>query len=999
LTVLFLSGINLVSEEVRAYTPHAPIYIWMDGGFTPANGVTAGTGTPSDPYIIEGWEIDASAGEGIYVNQNTVHFIIRNVYIHSGGVLNGGLYFTDVKNGRVENCISTGNAYGVRIFRSDVTVENCEITSNKDEGVLFESRGGAVLNSEIHSNIGHGIRFEYSENSVAIGNNISGNSDGMRLMQAINITIMNNNIYSNPYEGVKLWGASDVDLIGNNIYSNGWMGIHFQGSSQVRVENNHVYQNDYTGINAFGPQYISISDNLLESNGRHGLHIASTNHIEAVGNTVISNDKHGINLESAFDNVVLDNVISNNGDFGMQLKNSGDLDIFGNEFQNDDIVIVGTQISHFNQHTIPVNNTVNDLPVYYHKDVDDLVVDGIPMGELLVVNCTNLEARNLSLSDADVGIELAFVDDGVASGNVISGMEHMGIYAYSVNGVTIADNDVSNGGDGMSVYQSADTTLTGNRIQNNDAIGIYVSSSVGAVIADNYVVDNGLGIHASSSIDTDIDHNYVSGGDFGVRTTWASFLNVTRNVLTNFKFGIHMYETSTAEVHGNEIIENANGTYLTVTATGIRFHANNFIDNGEQAWDDNMTKNFWNESYPTGGNYWSDYTGIDSRHGPNQDLSGGDGLGDHPHYLAGVGLRNDTYPLMDQVQYPIMPPSAPQNVTTSPGNGEVTLAWTSPSFTDGFQVDNYIIYRGDSPGSASFLVELGDVLTYTDTGLTNGQAYYYQVSARTLGGEGERSLEVNETPAKVPGAPAITDLQVSDGQVVFNWTAPSDDGGAPILKYTVYRGPSSGQLTFHSSVGNVSGYADLGLTNGVPYHYVVAAVNKAGQGPNSTEVNATPENLAPICTIVVPEPGAALSGTILFWGNVSDPDGTVETVEMKFDDGTWFSVTLTTRWEHTVVTRIFRDGEHTAYIRAWDGDKYSLEGSVAFTVDNVADEEPMFEGIWLWLLIIVVIVVTIIAVLLVKRRGKAIPEEEIVPSEPAEEEVEEVSPGPEREES
>lgn len=1000
LTVLFLSGINLVSEEVKAYTPHAPIYIWMDGGFFPANGVTGGTGTPTDPFIIEGWEIDASAGTGIYIHLNTVHFIIRDVYIHSGGVLNGGLYFTDAKNGRVENCVITDNAFGVRIFRSDVTVDNCEITSNDDEGVLFESRGGAVMNSEIHSNRGYGIHFQYSENSVAVGNNISGNSAGMYLKQATNIIITDNNIFSNSHDGVVLWEATTVDLTGNNIYSNGWMGIDFYGSSQVKVANNHVYQNGVTGINAFGAQVISIVDNTITSNDRHGLYIGFANYVEATGNTVTSSGDHGIFLESTYNDVVLDNEISQNDGYGMQLKNSYDLTIMGNLFQEDDIVIAGTQLSHYNLHTITVNNSVNGLPVYYHKDCNDLVVDSIPVGELLVVNCNNVEVRGLTLSDADVGIELAYVDGASISENVISNMDHHGIYAYSVNDVAINSNHASNGGNGISVVSSTDTTLTGNNIRNNDDDGIYVLSSVGTVLAENYLVDNRLGAYSSSSMDTDITHNYVSGGDYGVRATWSSFLNITRNVLTLSQFGIHMYETSVVDIANNAIVENVNGTYLTVTATGIRLHANNFIDNGEQAWDDNHDKNFWNESYPIGGNYWSDHTGVDSRNGPDQDQPGSDGMGDHPYYFAGTGFRNDTYPLMDPVDHPILPPSAPQDLLASPGDGEVTLTWAPPTFTDGFQVDDYLVYRGDSPGSGTFLVELGDVLTYTDTGLTNGQTYYYQVSAETVGGEGERSVEVNETPATVPGAPVISGVEASDSQITLNWTAPVDDGGAPILTYTVYRGLSSGQQTFLASIGNVSGYTDMGLTNGVAYYYKVAAVNRAGQGPNSTELNGTPENLPPTCSIVVPGPGATISGTILFWGNVSDPDGTVEKVEMKFDDGTWFRVTLTTRWEHTVVTRIFTEGDHTAYIRAWDGEKYSNEESVSFTVDNVSEEEPMFGGIWLWLLIIVVIVAAVLAVLLVKRRGKASPEEGTELSEPAdEEEAEGVPPSPEEEQS
>jgi len=53
--------------------------------------------------------------------------------------------------------------------------------------------------------------------------------------------------------------------------------------------------------------------------------------------------------------------------------------------------------------------------------------------------------------------------------------------------------------------------------------------------------------------------------------------------------------------------------------------------------------NVWDDGYPSGGNYWSDYTGVDVKGGPDQDLPGSDGIGDTPYVLD--TNNRDRYPL------------------------------------------------------------------------------------------------------------------------------------------------------------------------------------------------------------------------------------------------------------------------------------------------------------------------------------------------------------------
>jgi len=78
---------------------------------------------------------------------------------------------------------------------------------------------------------------------------------------------------------------------------------------------------------------------------------------------------------------------------------------------------------------------------------------------------------------------------------------------------------------------------------------------------------------------------------------------------------------------------------------GAVYH-NNFIENYRyhQARVDKSHNVHWDDSYPSGGNYWSDYAGVDVKSGPYQNETGGDGIGDTP-YIIDVN-NQDNYPLM-----------------------------------------------------------------------------------------------------------------------------------------------------------------------------------------------------------------------------------------------------------------------------------------------------------------------------------------------------------------
>jgi hypothetical protein len=139
-------------------------------------------------------------------------------------------------------------------------------------------------------------------------------------------------------------------------------------------------------------------------------------------------------------------------------------------------------------------------------------------------------------------------------------------------------------------------------------------------------------------------------------------------------------------------------------------------------------------------------------------------------------------------------PSAPQNLKATAGNAQVTLSWSAPSSNGGSAITNYNIYRGTASGGETLLTTLGNVLAYTDTAVTNGQTYYYQVTAVNSVGESSKSNEASATPstAKTLSVTVASDKATySRGSYVYiTVTAKDGTTGNPLqgvsVKVTIY---------------------------------------------------------------------------------------------------------------------------------------------------------------------------------------------------------------------
>jgi predicted phage tail protein len=191
---------------------------------------------------------------------------------------------------------------------------------------------------------------------------------------------------------------------------------------------------------------------------------------------------------------------------------------------------------------------------------------------------------------------------------------------------------------------------------------------------------------------------------------------------------------------------------------------------------------------------------------------------------------------------PAARPGAPTGLTPIAGNGQVTLSWTAPASDGGSQVTSYNVFEGTTADlSRSAPITNVPGTTATLPALTNGTTYYFWVTAVNEIGEGTPSNEVSAVPRTVPGAPTGLTATPGNSQVTLSWAAPASDGGEQLSGYNVFEGTTA-DLSGSAPVTNVPGTTVTlhGLINGTTYYFEVAAVNTAGQGPLSTEMQAVP---------------------------------------------------------------------------------------------------------------------------------------------------------------
>jgi len=333
---LVASIILLLSPSIvhAALTPHAPIYIDGNAGFTkpdPVNG--GGSGTAGDPYIIENYDINAENAHGIEVRNTTAYFVIRNCYVHDGrNYGNEGIWLDNVRNGKIENSTFENNDHaGIGFVDSDNNIIRTAFTKNNYEHgiILYDSENNIITNCVAENNIDKGIVLVRSQNNL-IKNNISMNN-----WAGVEFNSSNNNVVENCVGGGNrgsgiFLGDSNNNLIFNNTVENNNIGIGFVDSDNNIIKNSITKNNYGHGILLNDSENNIITNGIAENNGDKGIVLVRSQN-NLIKNYLAKNNFHGIFLESSSNNTVVENcVVGGNGGSGIFIWGNSDNNLIKN---------------------------------------------------------------------------------------------------------------------------------------------------------------------------------------------------------------------------------------------------------------------------------------------------------------------------------------------------------------------------------------------------------------------------------------------------------------------------------------------------------------------------------------------------------------------------------------------------------------------------------------------------------------------------------------------
>ncbi|MGC2289312.1 MAG: right-handed parallel beta-helix repeat-containing protein [Thermoplasmata archaeon] len=620
---LATGGVEIDSSALVAFTGN---------NFTQFGGAEA---TTDSSLALVGNDFSHAVGDALVLEYVSSFQIHGNRFNSPGG--DDALNFDMVAFGNISENNLTANLEPVYVANSgNLTFWNNTVSAGTDEAYSLEGSDGiAIVDSTA---LGAGDEGAYVSNDVGITfaeDNFSGSAVGVDDLDSAGVLIENSDLVSGA-TGVNADETSDLTIIGSDL-GGGNNGLVAQqtstilwqnstapranyalnltdGTRDVMVEDSNLSGTQIAGVYLDGDSDITITDSRIQptpgfpidyavqAGSTQGLTISSSNLSGTPGQPALvgvetfdSNDSSLVNDSLEW----TDSPFTDTGSAGIQIVDSN-LTYSG----------AGDGISLDLDQQVSIANT----------DVSDAAGDGISTFDV-----TNLTVHDsIFTGDQENGIVLNAPDGVSITGSTFDNIGENGIFAGSPEGLVVTGNTLINDSYPFFISGGTNVVLADNQAGNDQDGGPDISEVEGLVL-------DGNNFSGDSSADlTDV----VLGEVYGY--------TITDNTFLDDDVAVEVEGMSTGTVVGNSFHQDNVSLYFDGPVASLNYH-NDFLSDASWQIEDSPVL-AWDDGYPTGGNFWSNYTGVDEFSGPDQNIPGPDGIGDTPFVLDESDI--DHYPLM-----------------------------------------------------------------------------------------------------------------------------------------------------------------------------------------------------------------------------------------------------------------------------------------------------------------------------------------------------------------
>jgi parallel beta-helix repeat protein len=627
-------------------------------------------------------------------------FIMKNSELHEGGYewSNYGLII-ESSGFEIVNSYFSDNLVGISIFSVyGGTISNCIFFQNEITGISVSGSEYITMADNMIMNNRYGISIGSSSNNHVLGNNISFNDYlGIQLSYCGPNNLIGNYISYNLAYGIRIQGSSEIILIDNDMIQDGiyisgygladWNTHTIELSNTVNgkpvyylkdqtsgsvssdagevilancnniiVENNELLNAD-VGIELGFSSNNTIINNNISSNSAYGIYMINSDNNNITGNNISLNEGRGIYFDRCDYNQIFRNIFLSNVDYGIYF------DICNYNIIMENTIFYsrsGIYIRDYSDYNNIIRNTVcyneyGGIDITFYSDHNEVSLNNASYNRLGIIidyNCNdNSILENTASFNKDHGIYITFESHRTQVIKNYLSSNRMGLFIrYSSTENQIIENQFLNNEDAIYLWIDVDNNnITRNIALNNERDIFLRSASYNRIHDNQFLYSNYTSIYLWGSAYGSIFNEFTENDILmckrdGIFIRDSSNNNFNSNVITTLNgpgFRIWYNSDYNTLINNTVISENGYTIYVSYSENNTIYH-NNFANKGVLAYDSTNNRNKWDNGYPSGGNYWSDYTGIDLKNGPSQNLPGSDGIGDTP-YIIDADSR-DNYP-------------------------------------------------------------------------------------------------------------------------------------------------------------------------------------------------------------------------------------------------------------------------------------------------------------------------------------------------------------------